>query len=128
MNTPTIGQNPHIDQRGIEDDEQQVREVSQGYSNCFGCGEDNPIGLCLKYRFEGDALVTDFTPGSEHEGWPGIVNGGIIATSAVRNHGKLRIPQRRHHNDARHGCEVHPPGPNPQSHHRNRAPGNQDSP
>ena len=80
MNTPTIGQNAHIDERSIEDDEQQVREVSQGYSNCFGCGEDNPIGLCLEYRFEGDALVTDFTPGSEHEGWPGIVNGGIIAT------------------------------------------------
>ncbi|MXY45647.1 MAG: PaaI family thioesterase [Chloroflexi bacterium] len=80
MNTPTIGQNPHIGERDTECDEQQVREVPQGNSNCFGCGKDNPIGLRLKYRFEGDALVTDFTPGSEHEGWPGIVNGGIIAT------------------------------------------------
>ncbi|MCY3544062.1 MAG: PaaI family thioesterase [Chloroflexota bacterium] len=80
MSASTIEQNPHVGERDTEDDEQQVREVSQGYSNCFGCGEDNPIGLRLKYRFEGDALVTDFRPGIEHEGWPGIVNGGIIAT------------------------------------------------
>ena len=50
------------------------------YPNCFGCGKSNPIGLHLTYRQEGDALVTDFTPGGAHEGWPGIVHGGIIAT------------------------------------------------
>ena len=50
------------------------------YRNCFGCGADNPIGLRLQYRREGDAVVTEFTPGDEHEGWPGIVHGGIITT------------------------------------------------
>ena len=50
------------------------------YPNCFGCGADNPIGLRLKYRREGDAVVTEFTPGDEHEGWPDIVHGGIITT------------------------------------------------
>ena len=50
------------------------------YPNCFGCGADNPIGLRLQYRREGDAVVTEFTPGDEHEGWPGIVHGGIITT------------------------------------------------
>ena len=50
------------------------------YPNCFGCGADNPIGLRLKYRREGDAVVTEFTPGDEHEGWPNIVHGGIITT------------------------------------------------
>ena len=50
------------------------------YRNCFGCGADNPIGLRLQYRGEGDAVVTEFTPGDEHEGWPGIVHGGIITT------------------------------------------------
>ena len=52
----------------------------QAYPNCFGCGPENPFGLRLTYRVEGDALVTDFTPGGTHEGWPGIVHGGIIAT------------------------------------------------
>ena len=55
-------------------------EAIQPYPYCFGCGEKNPVGLHLTYRFEGDALVTDFTPGGTHEGWPGIVHGGIIAT------------------------------------------------
>jgi acyl-coenzyme A thioesterase PaaI-like protein len=50
------------------------------YPNCFGCGADNPIGLRLQYRREGDAVVTEFTPGDEHEGWPDIVHGGIITT------------------------------------------------
>ena len=52
----------------------------RAYPNCFGCGQSNPIGLKLTYREEGDALVTDFLPGGLHEGWPGIVHGGIIAT------------------------------------------------
>ena len=50
------------------------------YPNCFGCGESNPIGLRLKYRREGDRLRTEFMPGDVHQGWPGIVHGGIIAT------------------------------------------------
>ena len=50
------------------------------YPNCFGCGKSNPCGLQLTFRHQGDALVTDFTPGGTHEGWPGIVHGGIIST------------------------------------------------
>ena len=50
------------------------------YPQCFGCGDANPIGLRLRYRSEGDRLVTEFTPGEAHQGWPGIVHGGIIAT------------------------------------------------
>lgn len=50
------------------------------YPNCFGCGDANPIGLRLAYRREGERLVTDFTPAEAHQGWPGIVHGGIITT------------------------------------------------
>ena len=56
------------------------RGPKQKYPNCFGCGQENPIGLRLRYRHEGDALVTEFMPGDEHEGWHGIVHGGIITT------------------------------------------------
>ena len=56
--------------------EAQLKE----YPNCFGCGSSNPIGLRLTHRLEGDHLVTEFVPGEDHQGWPGIAHGGIIAT------------------------------------------------
>ena len=52
----------------------------KSYPNCFGCGQENPIGLRLSFANEGDALVTRFVPREDHQGWPGIVHGGIIAT------------------------------------------------
>ena len=52
-------------------------EIRQ-HPRCFGCGPDNPIGLRLDLRLEGDRLETQFTPCEEHGGWPGIVHGGII--------------------------------------------------
>ena len=56
------------------------KDELEAYSNCFGCGPNNPVGLHLTYRFQGDTLLTDFMPGGTHEGWPGIVHGGILAT------------------------------------------------
>lgn len=48
--------------------------------DCFGCGADNPYGLHLKSCMEGDIAVSLFTPEPYHIAFPGIVNGGIIAT------------------------------------------------
>ena len=48
------------------------------YPNCYGCGQENQKGLKLQLRLDGDMLVTEFVPSVEHEGWPGIVSGGII--------------------------------------------------
>ena len=45
---------------------------------CFGCGHNNPIGLKLKFTKDGDTLRSEFTPGKAHQGWPGIVHGGIL--------------------------------------------------
>jgi acyl-coenzyme A thioesterase PaaI-like protein len=47
---------------------------------CFGCGEQNPIGLRLRFAVDDDGVHADFTPASEHQGFQGIVHGGIIAT------------------------------------------------
>lgn len=47
---------------------------------CFACGPDNPHGLHLTFRFEGDECVCDFVPQRCHQGWAGIVHGGIIST------------------------------------------------
>jgi uncharacterized protein (TIGR00369 family) len=47
---------------------------------CFACGRDNTIGLKLKFHREGDSVRSEFVPGEQHQGWPGVVHGGIICT------------------------------------------------
>ncbi|HUT02384.1 MAG TPA: PaaI family thioesterase [bacterium] len=48
---------------------------------CFACGEKNPYGLHLSFEYsdEGDVAWTYFVPDKSHEGWEGIVHGGITA-------------------------------------------------
>ncbi len=46
--------------------------------NCFLCGMDNPIGLKLAfYELDDGRVATRFTPGEEHQGYPGVMHGGI---------------------------------------------------
>ncbi|MDH7568935.1 MAG: PaaI family thioesterase [Armatimonadota bacterium] len=47
---------------------------------CFACGPNNPIGLHLRFRFEGDEYVTEYVPAPEHQGFAGITHGGLLAT------------------------------------------------
>jgi acyl-coenzyme A thioesterase PaaI-like protein len=47
---------------------------------CFACGKQNPIGLKLNFREEGDSYITTFIPQAEHQGYNGIVHGGIVST------------------------------------------------
>lgn len=47
---------------------------------CFACGELNPLGLHLKFRVEGERLVTSFVIQPHLQGFAGVVHGGIIAT------------------------------------------------
>ncbi len=51
--------------------------------HCFGCGDQNPHGLRLKfYRWEGidDGVYADWTPTPTEEGYVGMVHGGLIST------------------------------------------------
>lgn len=45
---------------------------------CFGCGQNNPIGLKLSFTRDGDTLQAEFTPAQAHQGWPGLLHGGIL--------------------------------------------------
>ena len=45
---------------------------------CFGCGQNNPIGLKLSFEWDGETAKTEFTPNKLHQGWSGTVHGGII--------------------------------------------------
>lgn len=53
-------------------------DTEKGYSLCFGCGKDNPIGLKLDFKWDGKTARTEFTPTEFYQGWSGIVHGGII--------------------------------------------------
>jgi len=48
---------------------------------CFVCGRENPIGLRLTFETDGERVFTQFTPRPEHQGYPGVLHGGI--TSAI---------------------------------------------
>lgn len=57
------------------------REIPIGISDlCFGCGENNPCGLKLKFKQDGKTARAEFTPTKLHQGWSGIIHGGVIAT------------------------------------------------
>ena len=47
---------------------------------CFGCGDDNPIGLHLRFAADGDSVRASFIAGPDHQGFGNIVHGGIIST------------------------------------------------
>lgn len=48
---------------------------------CFCCGPNNPIGLKLKFEdFPDGRTLTVWRPRKEHEGFKGIVHGGLVAT------------------------------------------------
>ncbi|GIW07705.1 MAG: hypothetical protein KatS3mg060_2510 [Dehalococcoidia bacterium] len=48
------------------------------YRACFVCGEENPIGLGLTFWQDDQTVWTEFTPDERHQGYPGIVHGGLL--------------------------------------------------
>lgn len=47
---------------------------------CFACGEENPIGLHLKFDFDGERVTTKKFLPREFQGYAGAAHGGIIST------------------------------------------------
>lgn len=48
---------------------------------CFVCGRENPIGLRMHFYTDGDNYVhADFIPREEHQGFPGVMHGGLVTT------------------------------------------------
>jgi acyl-coenzyme A thioesterase PaaI-like protein len=46
-------------------------------NGCFVCGPENPIGLGVHFRLEGDTCIGEFTPRPEHTGYDRLTHGGI---------------------------------------------------
>lgn len=53
-------------------------DIDKEFDMCFACGQKNPIGLKLKFTQGGKGVRAEFTPGELHQGWSGVVHGGII--------------------------------------------------
>ena len=47
---------------------------------CFGCGPKNPFGLKLSFREQDDTYISEFTGQPQHQGYDGIMHGGIVST------------------------------------------------
>lgn len=57
-----------------------VRELINSPRNrCFVCSQTNHVGLHLRFERAGQMVRTRFVPGEWHEGWQGVVHGGILA-------------------------------------------------
>ncbi|WP_249011229.1 PaaI family thioesterase [Conexibacter sp. DBS9H8] len=54
-------------------------EVPPHHPNCFGCGPDNPAGLGLQMRVDGEGIRANLTLDARHEGAPGLAHGGVVA-------------------------------------------------
>ena len=52
--------------------------IDERYSLCFGCGQDNPIGLKLNFEWDGKTARAEFIPTKLYQGWSDMVHGGII--------------------------------------------------
>lgn len=47
---------------------------------CFACGLENLAGLHLHFYDNGaDEVAADFTVQPDHQGYPGVVHGGVVA-------------------------------------------------
>src|SRR5437667_11070181 len=81
------------------------------YQLCFACGQRNPYGLHMEFRLEDNTIVSDLRPQAEHQGFPGVIHGGIVAavldealnrTSMIGNNpgwsmtGRLEVRYRRY--------------------------------
>ena len=47
-----------------------------GY-NCIGCSPDNPMGLHLDLREDGEDVVSRWTPTADYQGWIDTLHGGV---------------------------------------------------
>lgn len=46
---------------------------------CFACGHANPLGLKMRFERDGDdGVVCEYTPRPEHQGFPGVMHGGVL--------------------------------------------------
>ncbi len=71
---------------------------------CFACGQDNPVGLKIRFDVDGDVCTAEFTPNENHVGFQDTVHGGIIYTALDDVTANILYQQGRKAHTAR--CEI----------------------
>jgi acyl-coenzyme A thioesterase PaaI-like protein len=66
-------------------------EAMKEYKMCFGCGPSNPIGLKLKFDWDGKTASAVFTPDDRLQGWSGYLHGGITACVLDESMGQVAM-------------------------------------
>jgi acyl-coenzyme A thioesterase PaaI-like protein len=57
-------------------------ELPSHFAYCFGCGSDHPSGLHLRIvAGPGVTMTGRFVVAEEHQGAPGLIHGGVLATA-----------------------------------------------
>jgi uncharacterized protein (TIGR00369 family) len=46
---------------------------------CFVCSHSNPVGLHVEFELRDSVIRAQWTPQKEHQGWQGVVHGGVLA-------------------------------------------------
>ncbi|MEX2194456.1 MAG: PaaI family thioesterase [Thermoleophilaceae bacterium] len=70
-------------------------KLIEHHPNCLACGSENPCGLGLHAHIDGDRIRGEVTIDKRHEGAPGFVHGGALATVLDDAVGSLLIILRR---------------------------------
>ena len=62
----------------------QGKSIQDNYPDsvavCYGCGRNNPDGLHIQTRWDGEEGVCRFMPKPYHTAFPGFVYGGLVAS------------------------------------------------
>lgn len=62
---------------------------------CFACSPSNPIGFHLEFKFKDNICRAFFTAGENHQGWNGLMHGGLISTLLDEAMGQLLWRQKK---------------------------------
>ena len=82
-----------------------------GSALCFVCGTDNPHGLAVSFFDDGERVFTELTPAVHHQGWPGVLHGGIISAVLDETIGRVAFLHDRWVHTARLSIRYHKPAP-----------------
>jgi len=81
-------------------DDTQIEEAPM----CFACGQDNPVGLKIKFELNDGQVTAEFTPNENHVGFRNTVHGGIIYSALDDVMANVLYLQDRKAHTAR--CEI----------------------
>jgi uncharacterized protein (TIGR00369 family) len=65
----------------MKNNKESLRQVPNiENQSCFGCGEENPIGLRMKFSTDGQKMYSEVAVPLTMVGWDNTVHGGILST------------------------------------------------